>query len=90
MKKLTLVLLALCLALTVFAAVACTPSDSTDESTDTPVSGGDGTLEPDTQGGDVAEDPSGNETIKDAEDDAFISVNPTNEEQIWGEVNVKP
>jgi len=84
MKKITLILLALCLALTLLAAVACTDNNY-DEFEETPdVSGG--ALDLDTNDGAVTAPPSD----EDSEDNAYINAAPANDEQGWGALTPAP
>ena len=81
MKKITLILLALCITAMLFSAVACN-DDPYDNYEETPrVTEGDGPLDLDTQGGAVTAPPS-----DDSEDNAYINAAPANDEQGWGEL----
>jgi len=90
MKKLTLILLALCLTLSVFA-VACTPNNTDDTTTPpdvgevTDTRGGD-----DVQGGEDTKAPDAADTEKDNEDEGFISISPADSDDKWGNINVAP
>ena len=76
MKKITLILLALCLAATLVFSVACT-SGSDDTTT---VEGGDVTTPDETQGGENLPE------TADPEDEGFITVEPVDNEEKWGDL----
>lgn len=77
MKKITLILLALCLAATIVFSVACT-SGSDDTTT---VEGGDVTIPDATQDSEVVVP----ETA-DPENESFISVESADNEEKWGDL----
>lgn len=86
MKKITLILLALCITAMLFTAVACN-DDNYENYEETPeVTEGDGALDLDTQGGAVTAPP----TEEDSEDNAYINEVPANDEPDWGALTPRP
>ena len=84
MKKFTAIILALILALSALTMVAC-GNDNYDEHEETPnVTGNDGPLDLESQGGAVTA------PAADSEDNAYINAAPANDEQGWGELTPRP
>ena len=78
MKKITAIMLVLCLALTLLTAVAC-KDNGYDEYEETPDIA-DGALDLETNDGAVTAPP----TDEDTEDNAYIGAVPSNDEPGWG------
>lgn len=83
MKKITAILLALCLTAVLFAAVSC-GDDNYENYEETP-NITDGPLDLDTHEGAVTAPPT-----EDSEGDSFINAAPANDEQGWGELTPRP
>ena len=84
MKKITLILLALCMTAMLFTAVSC-GEDPYENYEETPEVTG-GALDLDTQGGAVTAPPS----EEDTEGNAYINAAPANDEQGWGALTPRP
>lgn len=85
MKKITFILVSLCVIATLFSAVACNGGTTTDANV-----GSEDTQSPEiTQNIDstVAEDTE-EVTVEDTEDDVYISISPSDEGQEWGDLNI--
>ena len=86
MKKLTLILLALCMTAMLFTAVACNDNNYENYEETPEATEGDGPLDLETQGGAVTAPP----TEADSEDNAYINAAPANDEQGWGALTPRP
>ena len=84
MKKLTAILLALCLTAMLFTLASC-GDDNHDQYEETPDLT-EGPLDLDTKDGAVTAPPS----PEDSEDNAYINAAPANNEQGWGELTPRP
>ena len=85
MKKITFILVSLCVIATLFSAVACNGGTTTDANV-----GSEDTQSPEiTQNIDstVAEDTE-EVTVEDTEDDVYISISPSDEDHEWGDLNI--
>ena len=77
MKKLTLILLALCLVIFTVSAVACGKENNVEDHEET--------LNIPTSAPEITEEPEGDETT-----DAYINAAPSNDEQGWGALTPRP
>ena len=89
MKKITFILVSLCVIATLFSAVACNGGTTTDanvgsEDTQSPeiTQNIDSTTAEDTE--EVIEEVK----VEDTEDDVYISISPSDEGQKWGDLNI--
>ena len=89
MKKITFILVSLCVIVMLFSAVACNDGTTTDttvgtEDTQSPetTQNIDSTTSEDTA--EVTEEV----TVEDTEDDVYISISPSDEGQEWGDLNI--
>ena len=89
MKKITFILVSLCVIATLFSAVACNDGTTTDanvgsEDTQSPeiTQNIDSTTAEDTE--EVIEEVK----VEDTEDDVYISISPSDEGQEWGDLNI--
>lgn len=85
MKKITFILVSLCVIGMLFSAVACNDGTTTDANV-----GSEDTQSPEiTQNIDstVAEDTE-EVKVEDTEDDVYISISPSDEGQEWGDLNI--
>ncbi len=89
MKKITFILVSLCVIGMLFSAVACNDGTTTDanvgsEDTQSPeiTQNIDSTVAEDTE--EVIEEV----TVEDTEDDVYISISPSDEGQEWGDLNI--
>ena len=85
MKKITLILLALCVTATLFAAVSCGDNNYENFEETPGVTDGDGPLDLETYEGAVTAPPT-----EDTEGDAYINAAPANDEQGWGALTPRP
>lgn len=89
MKKITFILVSLCVIGMLFSAVACNDGTTTDanvgfEETRSPeeTQNIDSTIAEDSE--EVIEEV----TVEDTEDDVYISISPSDEGQEWGDLNI--
>ena len=89
MKKITFILVSLCVIGMLFSAVACNDGTTTDanvgsEDTQSPeiTQNIDSTVAEDTE--EVIEEV----TVEDTEDDVYISISPSDEGQEWGDLSI--
>ena len=89
MKKITFILVSLCVIATLFSAVACNDGTTTDanvgsEDTQSPeiTQNIDSTTAEDTE--EVIEEVK----VEDTEDDVYISISPSDEGHEWGDLNI--
>ena len=89
MKKITFILVSLCVIGMLFSAVACNDGTTTDanvgsEDTQSPeiTQNIDSTVAEDTE--EVIEEV----TVEDTEDDVYISISPSDEGHEWGDLNI--
>lgn len=84
MKKITVILLALCLVASLVAFASC-GEDPYEQYEETPEVT-DGALDLETQEGAVTAPP----VVEDTEDNAYINAAPANDEQGWGALTPRP
>lgn len=84
MKNITLILFVICVSTMLFATVACNGDISTDT-----IGGREETITPDSNY--ITEPPSVEDTpditVEDTEDDVYIRISPSDDEQKWGDLN---
>ncbi|MBQ2377731.1 MAG: hypothetical protein II297_04945 [Clostridia bacterium] len=85
MKKITFILVSLCVIATLFSAVACNDGTTTDANV-----GSEDTQSPETTQNIDSTTAEDTEEVKveDTEDDVYISISPSDEGQEWGDLNI--
>ena len=85
MKKITFILVSLCVIATLFSAVACNDGTTTDANV-----GSEDTQSPETTQNIDSTTAEDTEEVKveDTEDDVYISISPSDEGHEWGDLNI--